>query len=472
MKPVTQIVLYRPGVDNLQSGPDAGWLDQLGVNLDLVLKKYAGEGLSLQTISPDSKNTAELPGKPVLLIPVMHTSYAASGKYLKFLGKIVADSSVTIEHFIRIDTSADDNEEMPDSVVNAASIELFESPEDSDQSQWIGEDSPFYWSRLLDLVAEIKTLTGHVAEAGVKGPGNIIYLAQTAPDMGGNRNTIKRELVEHGFRVVPDADLKVHKKDIKSHIQNLVDKSRMAIHLLGNSYGEAMKETGNSIAETQVQYITEYLETIEKDPAQFQQKNLDRLIWIDPEFNPVDSKQEELISKLKRNIESLHRTEIIQTPIELFKTLVINRLRRHDYQDSKPDKGEKTGGKLIYIIHARDDQKEASELSRGLSSGGLATGMLDFEKGQKQLLNDHKKYLKECDSAIVYYSNPNRMWLRSKVMDLLKAPGLGRARSLETRLILARGKDVLEDYSLPAEMSITREQDLSKAVSQLLKNLK
>ena len=57
-------------------------------------------------------------------------------------------------------------------------------------------------------------------------------------------------------------------------------------------------------------------------------------------------------------------------------------------------------------------------------------------------------------------------------MDLLKAPGMGRAHSMETRQILVGGKDGLKDFQVPGEISITREEDLSKAVSQLLKNLK
>ena len=87
-------------------------------------------------------------------------------------------------------------------------------------------------------------------------------------------------------------------------------------------------------------------------------------------------------------------------------------------------------------------------------------------------MKDHKSYLQECSGVIVYYGKPNRPWLQSKVMDLLKAPGMGRVRSMETRQILAGKKDVLEDYSSLGEIAITREPDLSKATIQLLKNLK
>ncbi|MCK4746430.1 MAG: DUF4062 domain-containing protein, partial [Bacteroidales bacterium] len=353
MKPVTQIVLVSPGVDNLQSGPDADWLEQLGANLDLVMKKYTDE--TLQTMSPGSKKTVGFAGRQVYLILVMHTSYASSGEYMKFLERIAAESRDEIEHILRIDTAPDIPEKTPDLFANAASIELFEFHEESEQSHWIGEDSTVYWSRLLDLAAEVKMHTGHLTEQASEGKGNTIYLARTAADMGRNRNIVKRELLEHGFRVVPDTNIKIHQKDLKSHVQNLVDKSRLAIHLLGNTYGEALKNSGYSVAEIQFQYITEYLAAIENDPVH-SAKELTRLIWIDPEFKPVDSKQEEFINKVKRNIENLHRTEIIQTPLELFKTLIINRLRNIDAAATMSGSGERSNGKFIYIIHASDDQ--------------------------------------------------------------------------------------------------------------------
>ncbi|KKL11860.1 hypothetical protein LCGC14_2541540, partial [marine sediment metagenome] len=139
---------------------------------------------------------------------------------------------------------------------------------------------------------------------------------------------------------------------------------------------------------------------------------------------------------------------------------------------SMPEADDSSEGGFIYVIHSPDDQQEATELAEGLSRGGLRTGMLDYGRKQKHLLNDHKSYLRSCDSALIYYGNPNRPWLRSKVMDLLKAPGLGRVQSLTARQILAGKKDELEDFSLPGEINITKETDMSKAVSQLLETLK
>lgn len=464
MKPVKNIVLLRPGKDNIHEGPDPVWFEQLESNLGMVLKKYTGE--SLQSLTPESKEAAEILAEPVFLISVMHGSYPASGKYIKFLEKLAEGGRDMIGHLIRLDTSAESEENTQDLLPDAASIGMYEIRDG--QSIWIGEDSSAYWSRLLDLAAEVKALSGTPTDQATD--GNTIYLAQVSDDMTMNRNIMKRELLEHGFRVVPVIDLNICKTDLKSHVQNLADKSRIIIHLLGNAYGETMKDTEYSIAEIQEQYIASYLEAIESDPVHAE-KELDRLIWIDPEFNPVDSKQEEFINRLKRNIEKLHRTEIIQTPLELFKTLVIKRLRQSDYRISMTDTVDGVD-RFIYIIHAPDDQKEAEELAEGLSKGGLVTSMLNYSKDQRNLLNDHKRYLKACEGAIVYYGRPNRPWLRSKVMDMLKAPGMGRVSALQTMQVLAGKKDLLEDYSTPSGISITREADLSKAISQFVKILK
>jgi len=469
MKPVNKIVLLSPGKDNLQSGPDSAWLEQLGTNLDLVLKKYTDE--KLRIISAQSKEAADLLAGPVFLILLMHGSYVSSSEFIEFLDKAAEESRDNIVKLIRIDTSSEIAENTPELFANAPSIELFDSNEDQDESQWLGQEASVYWSRLLDLAAEVTSLTEPKTDPENKVAGNMIYLAQVSADMGRNRNILKRELIEHGFRVGPFTDLKSYKTDLKSQIQSLVDQSRLAIHLLGNAYGEAIKEVGYSLAEVQIQYITEYLEAIDNDPVHAE-KDLTRLIWIDPDFNPVDSQQEEFINQLKRNIENLHRTEIIQTPIELFKTLLIRRLRQKDSAVSVADMPEETRGRFVYLIHSPDDQDVAAELAKGLLKGGLNTGMLDYTNNQRNLLNDHKAFLQTCVGAVVYYGNSNRPWLQAKVMDLLKAPGMGRTSKLESRQILAGKEDVLEDFSLPNEISVTRESDISSAVNQLLKTLK
>lgn len=466
MKTLKTIVLLSPGKDDSQSGPDASWIENLATNLNLAISKYTGK--ELLHFTAGNKEAAKQVNESVFLILLMHESYSSSTEYMGLLKNVTGDTKPG--KIVRIDTSAQIAADLPGAIENAPGVELFDKQDEPSAAGWMGDDTPAYWSRLLDLAAEVKDTEQQPEEESGKTLGDMVYLAQAAADMGRNRNIIKRELTEYGFRVAPASDLRIYKSDLKSQVQSQADRSRLIIHLLGNSYGESVKELGYSLAELQVQYLTEYLAAIENDPVHAE-KEIDRLVWIDPDFSPVDSQQEEFINQLKRNIENLHRTEIIQTPLEMFKSLVIKRLEKElgDPSTGGPDIGS---GSFTYIIHSADDQKEAMVLSEGLEKGGVKTGMLDYGKGQVRLLADHKKYLQACEGAVIYYGSHNRHWLRSKLMDLLKAPGLGRVSMLKTRQIVAGKKDSLEDYPLPAEITITREADASKAVSGLLKTLK
>ena len=301
-------------------------------------------------------------------------------------------------------------------------------------------------------------------------PDRTVYLAQSSADMFRNREILKRELVEQGYDVVPVADLSNHASELKSHIQKLVDSSILAIHLLGNEYGEIVNDTGLSMAEMQVLYAGEYLEALENDPVHAS-KSVSRLIWIDPEFSPRNQNQEDFINRLKKDLEHLHRTEIIQVPVEAFKTLVINKLKNWKKESGPAPAGDGKEG-FLYLVHSPDDQNEVVKISEGLQKEGCTTRMLDYDGDQAMLLNDHKQCLKECTGAVVYYGSPNQSWLGSKVLDLLKAPGLGRTSPLQTRLVVAAKKDLLEGYSPPEGITLIRDTSLSGVTSRILETLK
>ena len=174
------------------------------------------------------------------------------------------------------------------------------------------------------------------------------------------------------------------------------------------------------------------------------------------------------MEELKRNIEKLHRTEIIQNPLELFKTLVIKKLRG---EDTRLTTAESSDGKAVYIIHQKSDENGAGKLAKSITGEGVNVGMLNFSGPRENLLRDHKKYLRSCDAVLIYYESQNRPWLRAKVMDLQKAPGYGRTKTLKGKHLLSAGKDKLDDFSIPGEISMEMETDQGKTLTILLKHL-
>ena len=462
MKPGNRIVLLRP--DHLQSGPSNEWILQFVNNLERVSDRYNASVDDIRVLTPKDKDARQLLRTCDVMLVILHQSFFSDSAYSKFIENEITEIGEAESKLILISTSPGNQEALNGKLKKFRSFSFYGSRAHEGASDFIHETEPAYWSILLDLVLDL----GQTRDSGA----SIIYLAQTEIDINSSRDIIRRELVEHGYRVVPDIDLISHQKDMKSFIQINVDQSRLAIHLLGNHYGDIVKDESRSISELQVRYIGEYLETVEKDKTLSSQSRINRLIWIDPEFNPSDKRQGDFVEDLKRNIEKLYRTEIIQNPLELFKSLVIKRLKEEDHLAAGNGEDGQAGRKQVYIIHHNSDEQDAGKLASRISAEGISISMLDYSGSNKNLLQEHKRNLRICDASVIYYGVRNRPWLQSKIMDLLKAPGYGRTKPLELRQLLATGEDTLDDISIPREIILERATDPGKALLSLIKHLK
>jgi hypothetical protein len=460
MKPGNQIILLR--TDDPKSGPTKEWAQQFASNLKLVSGRYNAAVSEVKIISPKDKDAGQMLKVCSTVIVILHESWMDDGAYTKLIDKEIMGGGEVDKQVVLVNTSPGRRDALNGKLEKLPSFIFFDSQ--SQDSGLIDETASSYWSKLLDIVLDL----------GRSEPSNsgIIYLAQTEADINPSRDIIRRELVEHGYRIVPDIDLASQQKDIKSLIQKDFDQSRLAIHILGNNYGAPHGDTSASISELQVRYIGEYLDAIEKDETLSASSAVSRLIWVDPEFNPVDKQQSDFVDELKRNIEKLHRTEIIQNPLELFKTLIIKKLHGEDDVSTQEDENIKGGRMEVYIIHQKSDEKGAGKLRQNISDKGIDVTMLDLSGVHEGLLRDHKKNLRSCDATIIYYDKRNRPWLKAKVMDLLKAPGYGRATPLKLKQLLTTGEDKLDDFVFPAEIKIEKETEQEKALSTLLKQLK
>ncbi len=66
-----------------------------------------------------------------------------------------------------------------------------------------------------------------------------------------------------------------------------------------------------------------------------------------------------------------------------------------------------------------------------------------FDAEHTNLVSTHRKYLVECDSALIYYGRRNENWLDCKFKDLLKAPGYGKVQPFRSKGLIV-DKDTLQ----------------------------
>jgi hypothetical protein len=475
------IFLIRPGSPDQVDQPTESWITEFKTNLDFLCKRFLKAKTEIRIVTdkdPDQKKSGKDADGYLFL---MRDTFLGNKSYISFLNTLYSEihSGQDQHHGIgsnifRIDLSEISGDE-PAFIQQLPSYDFFRAAENNQGNVLLLPDMKEYWPRFLDLVTDLKIVLQKY-DSGETGEEEtteaVVYLAATAPDQEQNRDIIRRELLVYGCRVYPDMELNFSLQELKSYIWKYIEKSRLSIHLLGDQYGSDYPVADIAVTELQLQYVTEYIDTLENDPSLSVQSPLLRMIWLPPEMKPADERQEKLIAQLRRDIEKMSRTEIIQAPLELFKTLIIRKLREPVPKITTDEEVQRDTKKLVYLIHDKRDEEAIQPVSKAIASRGFRTEKISYDNGSPNLINKHKELLMQCDAALIYYHSGSRTWLMSKLSDLLKAPGLGRVSPMLARGILIAGPDPADNISFPKDTLVMKGKDPLSQLDHFIEKLK
>jgi hypothetical protein len=228
-----------------------------------------------------------------------------------------------------------------------------------------GPDSRF-WSKLVDLAYDVSDVL-HDLNQAVSGSRPVaerpaVFLAETTFDQAENRDMLKRELQHFGFRVLPVVPIPDDAENGKQAIDDALGESVIAVHLMGAWYGDFIKNSKYSFIDFQIKTVKEYIESKDKT------RKPNQVIWIPNDIKPTDQRQALYLKRLKRD-EAQMRTEIIETPFEVFKTILNARLDDIIHPQMKPQADKKMydlrkqGRKILSVISSRSVQRDTRSSS-------------------------------------------------------------------------------------------------------------
>jgi len=473
-----KICLIRPTIKDLVDKGLESWCSEFSINVQHLLSRVSSGKINVTTISEKELEKSDKWKDAGGFIFLLNASFLKNKEYAAFLKKLSdkiskpgkEDSATNI---FKVNLSAYDNQALPDQLLQARAYVFYIQKGDQPSGEILNPGEGEYWPFMLDLAVDVQHQLESVQDPGKKPIETVkVFLAQTNPSQIIKRDLLRRELAAYGYKILPDMDLNFTPKELKSYIQRCADQSVLAIHIFGDEYGPNYPEAEKNIVELQFDFVTDYINAILSDKDLANQSKLERLIWMPPEISPSDEKQEQLINQLRRDIEKLHKTEIIQVPIELFKTIVVNKLKESLAAPESKSERKPGGKKSVYLIHDKSDEETAGIVEKEISSKGFEINKMNFDNGKASLFHLHKEYLIGCDAALVLYKGTSRSWLMSKMKDLLKAPGLGRYEPMKARGIVISGKDLAEDVKFPSEITVIREKDPVKNLKPFLDKLK
>ncbi|MEE4198376.1 MAG: hypothetical protein V2I54_12085 [Bacteroidales bacterium] len=321
------------------------------------------------------------------------------------------------------------------------------------------------WLKIMDLSYEIKE---YFLETKSQQEGNItIYLAQTNDDLNDERESILREFKHMGYHILPEENFPDDVETYHKFVQENIRKADFSIHLIGNVYEPAFERISRSAVEIQNELFNQLIQK----PGH---KNIRRLVWIPQIFRPDSEKQRLYVENFKHRVEFLDNTEIIQTPLEVFKSLV-KRYVDQNNSGLRQEQDELSFGqeKKVYFIHSNVNSSDHVAIINALNAKNLEVLELKDHKNKIELIQKHHSLLKMADAILIDYSSGNPFWLKSKLSDLKKVPGLGKKTPfLAKAILLEKTIEPPFDPGIDDVLLIYRDSDLSASLKPFTEKIK
>src|SRR5262245_5530011 len=282
-----------------------------------------------------------------------------------------------------------------------------------------------YWTRIDDVaqaVAHLVTGMGTTTpspESRVVTPAtaaDVLYLAETTSDLQAERDRLRREFEDRGYRVLPDRPLPTEVEGFVTTVRSDLEHAKLSIHPLGVRYGFVPEGSERSAIALQTDLA-----------ADMHRSGFSRIMWIPPGTDPRDDRQARYLDGLRRQPGRQNGYELVEASLEQVKTLILDRLQGPTPVASIPVE-HASAPTRIYLCCDRRDLASVPPLADCLQSAGYEVTLPLSEGDPAQLDQDHQDTLRLCDAVVLFWGAADEFWLRTKQRDLVRARGLGRGR--------------------------------------------
>lgn len=484
------IVISYSGSDN-NITPEPRWVTEFSRFLDILVTQLLGRKPTIHLAAAELM--ADLP-EATACICVLSPDYVNSVPCMKqaenYFRKLKETSGTlgpqgnprifkVLKYYVPTNQHPDGYKELIGYNLYAIDMTTGESVEVRDF--FTSEADRAYWMRLADLAYDLYELfTSYSANSNNILPVHQenIYLANTTRELSIQRDVIRRELQRHGYNVFPKVSIPSDAPNLEKLVTDDLEKCKLSIHLLnGGSFkrAENAASTEKTLPELQNTIAAKYSEHKKSNGnGAAAQSSFSRLIWIPPDLRATDEQQRIFVENLKRDKEALAGADVVITPLEELKSIIRNELDQSSVSDNfvkEANNGQvdKDNSKFsIYLIYDKMDADEARKIVGHLSVSGYEVLLPDLKDNILQSRQFHHWNLNRCDAVLIFMGKVSEAWVRSKLHDLLKAPGFGRDRDFKSKgLYIDKGVVINDPFILSSDL--VKIQNNGEFLSELLR---
>jgi hypothetical protein len=292
---------------------------------------------------------------------------------------------------------------------------------DAQRSFWITlDDLAHDLCEMLDLVEGPEAL----ASPTQRSEQGTVFLAETTVDLKEQREVIKRDLQQHGYRVLPTGPLSLIGGEVDTAVSEDLARCSMSIHLIGNHYSLTPEGAMASLVEIQSELAIKRGE----------RGGFSRLVWIPPGLQVEDPRQRKVIDQLRMDPRMGPGADLLESPLEDLLTVIQDTLSRARAQrptpPARPDASTAALPDLaqVYLLYDARDAAAVSPYADFLFAQGVEVIHPVFEGDEAEMREYHEENLRTSDGVVMFLGVANEAWLRHKFRELQKIPGYGRTK--------------------------------------------
>jgi hypothetical protein len=244
-------------------------------------------------------------------------------------------------------------------------------------------------------------------------PQITVYLAETTKDLAEDRNSIKSELLQFNYRVLPEQPLPQDAEELTAAVRGQLQQAKLSIHLLGAGYG--LRPEGEDRSVPHIQYDL---------AAELNQQS--QIVWLPPGLTPKDKSQEAFITHVKE-----HSPDTWQSKLEDLKTAIQKKLQ--PVAPSGWDQDEDAAPVNVCLFCHEQDLNSVRALYSHLTINEAFQVKLPLKEAES--LQNHKQLLQSSDAVILYYGSADQDWFVNIWRLIQRHSSAGRTKPILAKAI-------------------------------------
>jgi hypothetical protein len=266
-------------------------------------------------------------------------------------------------------------------------------------------------------------------------PDDAVYLAETTSDLREAREALRRDLLEAGYRVLPEGTLPLVAEEAETEIRRALEHVRLSIHPIGRQYGLVPEGGSRSLVDIQHELAAE------RDGS----SRFARLIWVPERLDVQDHRQRQILERLRADPRLGHGADLVETYFEGLRTVVQDWIRKDRLpvepqaapiaaaapiaSESAGAGAEATGPSAkLYVMADERDLARLEPWADALFRSGFEVILPVFQGEEREIREYHEENLAHCDAVLIAYGAGNEVWVRRKLREIQKAAGYGRTK--------------------------------------------